>query len=142
MKQFLTALVVGLLCLLPSQVLAQTNPDHILGTYLTEGGKAKIKVTKQGAAYVGTLIWTSRGDVLDEHNPTKSERTKKLVGKVILTGLKYDSGSDYKGGKIYDPENGKTYSCKVTTEANGNLKMRGFIGVSLLGRTTSWTRVK
>lgn len=119
---------------------AQQPADAILGTYMTEGGKAKIVVSKQGTRYIGTLVWTRRGDVLDSKNPDKAEAEKKLVGKVILRDLKHDEDADYKGGKIYDPESGKTYSCKATRQADGNLKVRGFIGASLFGRTTLWTR--
>ena len=114
---------------------AQGKADDIVGTYQTEGGK-------QGTKYIGTLIWTRRGDILDSKNPDKGEAQKKLTGKVILRDLAFDEDDEYKGGKIYDPESGKTYSCKAKRERNGNLKMRGFIGVSLLGRTTEWTRIK
>lgn len=119
---------------------AQQPADAILGTYMTEGGKAKIVVSKQGTRYIGTLVWTRRGDILDSKNPDKAEAEKKLVGKVILHDLQHDEDADYKGGKIYDPESGKTYSCKATRQADGNLKVRGFIGASLFGRTTLWTR--
>lgn len=119
---------------------AQQPADAILGTYMTEGGKAKIVVSKQGTHYIGTLVWTRRGDILDSKNPDKAEAQKKLVGKVILYDLQHDEDADYKGGKIYDPESGKTYSCKATRQADGNLKVRGFIGASLFGRTTLWTR--
>ena len=119
---------------------AQQPADAILGTYMTEGGKAKIVVSKQGTRYIGTLVWTRRGDVLDSKNPDKAEAQKKLVGKVILHDLQHDEDADYKGGKIYDPESGKTYSCKATRQADGNLKVRGFLGASLFGRTTLWTR--
>lgn len=91
-------------------------------------------------AILGTLVWTRRGDILDSKNPDKAEAQKKLVGKVILHDLQHDEDADYKGGKIYDPESGKTYSCKATRQADGNLKVRGFIGASLFGRTTLWTR--
>lgn len=121
---------------------AQGKADDIVGTYQTEGGKAKVTISKQGNKYIGTLIWTRRGDILDSKNPDKGEAQKKLTGKVILRDLAFDEDDEYKGGKIYDPESGKTYSCKATRERNGNLKMRGFIGVSLLGRTTEWTRIK
>lgn len=119
---------------------AQQPADAILGTYMTEGGKAKIVVSKQGTRYIGTLVWTRRGDILDSKNPDKAEAQKKLVGKVILHDLQHEEDADYKGGKIYDPESGKTYSCKATRQADGNLKVRGFIGASLFGRTTLWTR--
>jgi len=136
---------IALLCSLlfaPSLAFAQTGADAILGTYMTEGGKSKVVITKQGSTFVGTISWLRKGDILDEKNPDKAEASKKLTGKVILRGLQYDAKNEYKGGKIYDPESGKTYSCKATRERNGNLKMRGFIGVSLLGRTTEWTRIK
>ena len=73
--------------------------------------------------------------------PIKQSSKKKLTGKIILRDLVHDEGSDYKGAKIYDPESGKTYSCKATRLDNGDLKVRGFIGASLFGRTTKWTRL-
>ena len=77
-----------------------------------------------------------------QKHPVKSERTKKLVGKTILTGFKYAGKNVWEDGKIYDPENGKTYSCKITMKTNGDITVRGFIGISLLGRNTTWKRVK
>ena len=50
---------------------AQQPADAILGTYMTEGGKAKIVVSKQGTRYIGTLVWTRRGDVLDSKNTAR-----------------------------------------------------------------------
>ena len=120
---------------------AQSPADRIIGTYMTEGNKAKVTISKQGGKYYGTLIWTRRGDVLDSKNPDKAEQQKKLTGKIILRDLVHDEGNDYKGAKIYDPESGKTYSCKATRLDNGDLKVRGFIGASLFGRTTKWTRL-
>lgn len=143
MKSFFLRL--ALLCTLlfaPSLLSAQTGADAIVGTYLTEGGKSRVVITKQGTAYIGTIAWLKKGDILDEKNPDKSEATKKLTGKIILRGLSYDGGKDYKGGKIYDPESGKTYSCKATAQDNGDLRVRGFIGASLFGRTTTWKRVQ
>lgn len=143
MKQLL--LRIALLCSLlfaPQLLAAQTGADAILGTYLTEGGKSRVVISKQGNAYIGTITWLKKGDVLDEKNPDKAETMKKLTGKVILRGLTHDSDRDYKNGKIYDPESGKTYSCKATTQENGDLRVRGFIGASLFGRTTTWKRIK
>ena len=62
---------------------AQGKADDIVGTYQTEGGKARVTISKQGTKYIGTLIWTRRGDILDSKNPDKSEAQKKLTGKVI-----------------------------------------------------------
>ncbi|MES5135282.1 DUF2147 domain-containing protein [Prevotella amnii] len=124
-------------------VMGQTTmADKLIGTYLTEGGKAKIAIAKSGNTYYGKLIWSITKNALDKNNPVKSERTKKLAGKIILTGFKYANNDVWNNGKIYDPENGKTYSCKITRKSNGDLVVRGFIGFSLLGRNTTWTRLK
>ena len=46
----------------------------------------------------------------------------------------------WKGGTVYDPKSGKTYSGKMTLVSPNKLDMRGFVGISLFGRTTTWTR--
>lgn len=119
-----------------------TEADRLIGTYMTEGGKGKVVIEKSGSIYNGKLVWSITEGALDKNNPVKSEQTKKLVGKTILTGFKYSGKDVWDGGKIYDPENGKTYSCKITLKKDGNITVRGFIGVSLLGRNTNWQRVK
>jgi uncharacterized protein (DUF2147 family) len=64
------------------------------------------------------------------------KKDKKVIGMVIVEGLSKD-GDEWKGGSILDPDNGKTYKCKMSLE-KGKLKVRGFIGVSMLGRTQYW----
>ena len=64
------------------------------------------------------------------------KKDKRVIGMVIVEGLARD-GDEWKGGSILDPDNGKTYKCKMSLE-KGKLKVRGFIGVSVLGRTQYW----
>ena len=65
---------------------------------------------------------------------------KPIVGMTILWGLKPD-GDGYSGGSVFDPDNGKTYRCKLKViEGGRKLELRGFIGFSLLGRTQTWIR--
>ncbi len=73
-----------------------------------------------------------------------AEQNKPLIGLVNLKGFVFDGDDEWKDGKIYDPKNGKTYSCymKFEDESKKRLKIRGFVGISLLGRTTYWTPVK
>jgi uncharacterized protein (DUF2147 family) len=59
-----------------------------------------------------------------------------------LWGFNYSKENNWEDGKIYDPKNGKTYSCKIKMTNPNNLEVRGFIGVSLIGRTDTWTRHK
>jgi len=63
-----------------------------------------------------------------------------LPGQVILHDLKYEGNRKWVDGTIYDPQGGKTYRCKVELRSDGTLKVRGFIGISLLGKTQLWTR--
>ena len=141
MKKFLLSICLVLCSVL--NVLAQhTEADKIIGTYLTENKNAKVAITKSGNKYVGKLVWTKTQGKLDTHNPKAAERTKPLVGKSIVYGFTYSGKNVWENGKIYDPENGKTYSCKITMKSKGDLTVRGFIGISLLGRNTAWTRIK
>jgi uncharacterized protein (DUF2147 family) len=57
----------------------------------------------------------------------------------VVHSFKYSGANIWDQGYAYDPENGKTYSCKMTLNGN-KLDVRGFIGISLIGRTTTWTR--
>lgn len=69
---------------------------------------------------------------------TGSLRGKPIIGLTILQNLKQDE-NEWKGGTVLDPENGNTYKCNIEVVENGTkLKVRGFIGVSVLGRTQYW----
>jgi uncharacterized protein (DUF2147 family) len=67
-------------------------------------------------------------------------KNKSVIGMTIMWGLK-QKGSEWSGGEILDPKNGKIYRCKMSLAEGGNkLNVRGYIGVSLLGRTQTWLR--
>ena len=66
---------------------------------------------------------------------------KPIQGMVFLKDLTKD-GDEWNDGTILDPGNGKIYSCYIALETNDKLKVRGFLGFSLLGRTQYWYRVK
>lgn len=73
---------------------------------------------------------------------TGSDQNKPMIGLVIVKGLTAD-GNEYTGGTIMDPNDGKVYKCKMEVVEGGNtLKVRGFLGISLLGRTQIWHKVK
>ncbi len=67
-------------------------------------------------------------------------RDRLLVGLEIFNGFSYDGDGEWSGGSIYDPNSGKTYSCKLKLVDHDTLKVRGFIGISLIGRTETWKR--
>ena len=111
----------------------------IIGTYWTPKKDGKIEVFMKGNLYFGKFIWLS-APRKDLKNPSKTLRGRDVVGLEFLTGFKYADGV-YKDGEIYDPENGKTYSCKMVLEQN-KLRVRGYVGISLLGRTETFERTK
>ncbi|MCG1042289.1 DUF2147 domain-containing protein [Mycetohabitans sp. B8] len=71
---------------------------------------------------------------------TDARKNQLMLGMTIIDGMKQD-GDSWKGGHILDPENGKIYKCKMHVEDNGQkLVVRGYIGVSLIGRSQIWNR--
>jgi uncharacterized protein (DUF2147 family) len=126
-------------------VLAQVKPDAIVGVWLT-GGKepAKIQVYRSGDKFYGKIAWMKNPLLdgkprVDRNNPDKSKQNQPILGLVLLQQFKFDD-DEWTDGKIYDPESGKTYSCNISLKNNNTLKVRGYIGVSLIGRTEVWTR--
>lgn len=122
-----------------------TEADAILGNWVTEGGKAVVEIYRCDSRYCGKIAWLKEAknpdgtDVVDAKNPDPSKRNRKVLGLNMFWGFRYDGEWNWVGGSIYDPDNGKTYSCKMKLD-NDTLKVRGFIGISLFGRTTVWNR--
>lgn len=126
--------------------------NDVAGTWMTiddETGLVKSHVSvwvHNGVAY-GKIKELKNRKPGEETDPVCTEckgdsHGKKVVGLTILWGLKQD-GDEWSGGHIMDPKNGKTYKCKIKVENGGaTLKVRGFIGFSLLGRTQIWKKLK
>lgn len=127
--------------------LAQNSADDIIGVWLTGGNEpARIQIYKSGEKYFGKIIWLKNPvengkPRMDGNNPDKQKRNNPVIGLVILAGFRYDGEDEWKGGDIYDPESGKTYSSYMYLKDKNTLKVRGYIGISLLGRTETWTRI-
>jgi len=138
MKNLLIAIILIALCL----PLLALKEDDILGNWYNGEKTSKIQIYKTtGGSYAGKIVWLKEPNdekgvaKLDAKNPDKKLRGRALMNLVILTGLKYKGNDKFDGGKIYDPKSGNTYSCKGEFENINTLKLRGFIGVSLIGRT-------
>jgi uncharacterized protein (DUF2147 family) len=122
------------------------NAQDVVGRWKTiddETGKAKsiIEIYKEGDKYYGKIVQLlNEPDGICRTCETKY-KNKNIVGLVILKDLEKD-GDEYNDGEIMDPKNGKTYSCYIELESANKLKVRGYIGFSLLGRTQYWYRVE
>ncbi|MEM9919034.1 MAG: DUF2147 domain-containing protein [Bacteroidota bacterium] len=116
--------------------------DAILGEYWTEDRSGKIAIYKCSYKYCGRIIWRKENKK-DSQNPDVTKRDRKVVGIQFLNDFEFDKKSSvWKGGTVYSIDNGNTYNGKIWLEDNGQtLKMRGFIGFSLLGKTATLRRV-
>jgi uncharacterized protein (DUF2147 family) len=126
-----------------TSTLAQTR-DAIERLWLNEEQTAKIQVYKAtDKKFYGKIVWLKVPTVdgkpkVDKNNPDKSHRNDPINGLLILRGFTKTNDNTYDDGEIYDPKNGKTYSCIITMKGT-ELDVRGYVGISLLGRTTKWT---
>lgn len=115
------------------------------GRWLSGDGEGWIQIKRIGDSLVGTAAGSTTakaGDPprLDDKNPDPSLRHRPLQGMTIMGGFTYAGKGRWKGGTIYDPNSGKTYKATVTLVDRNTLKLRGYIGVSLFGRSDTWTR--
>ncbi len=117
-------------------------------TYDDETGKAKsiVNIRIEEDILFGKIdsLYIEPGDdpdpICDECKG--KNKNKQILGITMLWNMKLKSDT-WKGGKILDPENGKIYDCKIKVIDGGEkLEVRGFLGVSLLGRTQHWIRVE
>ena len=116
--------------------------DAILGKWVTADGDAVIEFYKCGEKYCGRIVWAKEPEKKDIHNPDPSLRNRPLLGATILMGFRFNGKNEWKGGRIYDPDNGKKYKCKLSMKSKDRLRVRGYILWSLFGKTTVWKRVK
>jgi len=123
--------------------------DSVLGLWMTGYGKAKIRIYKDGAnKYNGKIAWLIEpryedGNAkVDKNNPDPAKKKIPLMGLTNLSGFVYEGENAWTDGHIYDPENGKSYKCKMELTDANTLEVRGYIGISLFGRTDIWKRQK
>lgn len=124
-----------------------TGADQILGTWWNHEKDAHIEIYKCDEKYCGKIIWLKNptedgAPKKDKHNPDESLRSRPLKGLDILSGFEYSGDDKWEEGEIYNPRDGKTYSCYLDLLEENRLKVRGFIGFSLIGKTQYWERVK
>lgn len=145
-----TLLALSLLFVLGGSIplVAQVDSaaaNAVLGEWLTGEGTSKILIYKCGEEYCGKISWLKEPEKdgkprVDDKNPEERLRNQPLMGMEIMTGFSFDGEDTWKGGKIYDPKSGNTYSGKMTLADPKTLNLRGYILVPLLGRTETWTR--
>lgn len=137
MKYLFTLYLIGLGLLSHGQSIIgewETYDDE------TQEKKATIEIYESNSRFFAKIIesYTSEEDALCETCKGKS-KGQPIIGLVIIENIKKDGG-EYNSGTILDPENGKTYKCNLELVEANKLKVRGFLGFSLFGRTQYWIR--
>ncbi|MDX2001911.1 MAG: DUF2147 domain-containing protein [Chitinophagales bacterium] len=134
--------------LLFSLLLFAAGNEKVLGQWYTTDKGAIVEIYEcTGGKLCGKVVWLREPNdangkpKTDINNPDPKLRTRAAIGMVLLQGFVKDGENTWKDGKIYDPNNGKTYSCNMTLSGD-KLEVRGYIGISLFGRTENWTRVR
>ena len=135
------------ICCLQTYAQENKSNDAILGIWKTGSGNGKVEIYKKGNQYLGKIVWLSepidpktgkaKTDIM---HPDKSMHNRPLLGLINLWGFGYDGDNKWDGGHIYDPKNGKEYKCSITMKDKNTLNVRGYIGISMIGRTDVWQR--
>lgn len=150
MNAFRLTTLLLLVCFSLTSVAPKTDdPDALLGKWLSHKKRNQVQIYKQGARYYGKLVWmvepndpVSKRPKVDDQNPDQKLRSRPLMHLTLLTNLTYKGNNVWGDGQIYNPEDGKTYSCDVTLKDANTIDLRGYImGISFLGKTRTWTRV-
>jgi uncharacterized protein (DUF2147 family) len=147
MKKVILISIAILFCSI-NYSLAQSEADALLGVWESGSGKARVKIDKVNDKYYGKIVWLKEPNneegkpKVDKNNPDEKLKTLPLLGYRMLKDFTYKGEKTWEDGTIYDPENGSTYSCTIKMTDTNTLDVRGFIGVSLFGRTDVWKRIQ
>ncbi|MEM0942927.1 MAG: DUF2147 domain-containing protein [Pseudomonadota bacterium] len=137
--------VGALLFLLPT--FAAANGDPAFGLWLTENERAIIEIRPCQDRACGRIVWmdnqmTEAGaPKIDENNPIPALRRLTICGIPLVGNFKKVDPGSWQGGYVYNPRDGKSYEAEIQVQEDGSLRMRGFVLVSVFGKSQTWTRV-
>ena len=135
--------IIIIFVFLSSGVFSQ---KQITGVWLNQDKDAEIKIIEKNNKYYGKITWllnpkNEKGNPKkDTKNPNPEKQKENILGLEIIKNLEF-SKKEWNKGTIYDPKTGKTYKLYAKIK-DKKLHLRGYVGVSLIGRTNTWTRVK
>lgn len=156
MRHFLLATSIALFAV---SAQAQTGAD-VYGKWLTESTNAQTELYRCAdparGIICGKVVWlrnatnpdqtpaASVDAVSDVKNPDPALRSRKIIGLEFVHGFKPSDTEPgtYEGGKIYNAEDGETYSARIKLENPDKLVLRGYVLMPMLGKSQTWTRVK
>ena len=142
MKKITTTLLFSFVGLL---AFSQTNAD-IVGEWYNAEKDAVITLFEENETVSGKITWMqfpnddNGNPRTDPLNPDENLKSRARMGMVMMSGFAYDEDSVWDDGELYDPKKGKTYSGMMTLKDKNTIDLRGYIGFSFIGRSSTWTR--
>jgi len=135
-----------------SPAIAEVKPapgDELIGEWWTENNEGRIRMTRdRDGSFRGSTTCcvpakpSEDHPSQDIHNPNPKYRSRSTVGIVLIWKLKYEGDGEYADGYVYNPRDGKTYRIDMDIIDRNTVKIRGYIGIPLLGQSQIWRRVQ
>ena len=142
MKKITITLVLTILTLV---TFAQTNTD-VIGEWYNAEKDAVITIFEENNSLSGKITWMlyandeNGNPKTDPLNPDETLRSRARLGMVMMNSFSHIDGKVWDNGKLYDPKKGKTYTGMITLKDANTLDLRGYVGFSFFGRSSTWTR--
>jgi uncharacterized protein (DUF2147 family) len=142
-------LVAGLALGAAAETVPAAGSGDVRGLWVDQRdpGKRKIGVWIEDceSQLCGRVFWLRKPlsggkPKRDVHNPDARLRERPLCGLRILTGFRRERDGVWNAGQVYNPNDGRTFSSTMTLEADGGLRIRGYVGTTLFGKTVEWVR--
>ena len=138
---------IALLVLVFSFTFSFAQKDAIVGEWYTHDKEAVVTIFLEGEKISGKTTWMKESlddkgnPKLDKLNPNEELRGRKRLGLKIMQDFIYKGDNIWEDGRIYKPDNGKTYGGTATLIDNNTLSLKGYvIGFSFIGKSSTWTR--
>jgi uncharacterized protein (DUF2147 family) len=150
------SVIVGILAIfMLASISHAENCDAILGYWLDSKKNYQIEIYKQEGKYAGKIVWLKEpyyepndpescmgGRLrLDRQNPDVSRKDRPLLGLEVMWNFIYSGKNQWESGIIYNPVEGRTYRGKITLDSSNILRIRGFYGFSIFGKTQILTKI-
>lgn len=140
------AWLLALAAILTVDGSAAARSDEAFGRWVVENGRAVIEIHPCGQAACGRIAWLAQpfdergAPKTDLKNPDPGLRNRRLCGLPLISGLQPKDAGGWEGGRIYNSKDGSVWDVEIAAEGADRLEVRGYYGISLLGKTQIWTR--